>query len=72
MNDGISHLTKPKISACQTNGYRVLPWLNMQRMCILELWMLVRNIVLKPYCMVRLLQLSHSAGETIFRGGERI
>ena len=28
MNDGISHLTKPKISACQTNGYRVLPWLN--------------------------------------------
>lgn len=58
MNDGISHLTKPKISACQTNGYRGLPWLNMQRMCILELWMLVRNIVLKPYCMVRLLRLA--------------
>lgn len=58
MNDGISHLTKPKISACQTNGYRLLPWLNMQRMCILELRMLVRNIVLKPYCMVRLLRLA--------------
>lgn len=32
--------------------------LNMPRMCILELRMLVRNIVLKLYCMVRLLRLA--------------